>query len=529
MKARRWLRVLLFALVAVVTLAALALAIENYRGRRAWEAYRAQLESKGEVLDWMRLVPAAVPDDQNFAMTPLLAPFTETVMDPQTRQPSYRDTNACARLEKELAWTQHLPAVAGGWREGTPVDLRSWQVALRGQTNASEAVLQAMAGRPRGAPVEDLQFILAQQQAVLKELREAVGRPGVNFKIRYEDGLGLLLPKFSLFKGMARLFQVSALVELAAGNTDAACAEIVVLLELSRKTSSEPLLIATLVRQAVTQLALEPVWEGLVRHQWQEAHLRRIEAALERANLVADAHRCLVGERSFMLAILGGGSEPGGKEGPAGSVEARLLRRYPSGWRHQNQLAIARMFHEAILPAYRPDGPSVDLAASEAVRDEWKIRGDWTRKRVWHPYRIFAQLLMPAIEGVATKTARNQAVVSQARVACVLERHRLTRGQYPLSLEALCPQFADRLPPDPVNGQPFRYRCVPEGYVLYSIGEDLVDDQGAPVAKERGTSPGTRQAKGDRVWLGHEKAAGPAGALGRDAAAAQPPGLDQTP
>src|SRR5579872_4762843 len=58
---------------ALVTFVALGYVEENWRGKRAWEAYRNELEAKGEKLDLKDFIPPPVPDDQNFAMTPFLA------------------------------------------------------------------------------------------------------------------------------------------------------------------------------------------------------------------------------------------------------------------------------------------------------------------------------------------------------------------------------------------------------------------------------------------------------------------------
>ncbi len=52
------------------------------------------------------------------------------------------------------------------------------------------------------------------------------------------------------------------------------------------------------------------------------------------------------------------------------------------------------------------------------------------------------------------------------------------RGEYPEELAALVPEYLPRLPIDYADLQPLRYRRVGEGYLLYSIGEDGVDDGG---------------------------------------------------
>src|SRR5512136_937024 len=66
---RRWL----FVLACLATLTGLFYAVENWRGKRAWEKCRRDLEAKGEVLDWNAYIPARVPDEQNIFKAPKMA------------------------------------------------------------------------------------------------------------------------------------------------------------------------------------------------------------------------------------------------------------------------------------------------------------------------------------------------------------------------------------------------------------------------------------------------------------------------
>src|ERR1017187_9019990 len=63
----------LFVLACLATLTGLFYAVENWRGKRAWEKCRRELEAKGEALDWNALIPAPVPDDQNIYKAPRMA------------------------------------------------------------------------------------------------------------------------------------------------------------------------------------------------------------------------------------------------------------------------------------------------------------------------------------------------------------------------------------------------------------------------------------------------------------------------
>jgi hypothetical protein len=63
----RWTFILLGGLIVLV---ALFYAEENWRGKRAWENCKRELEARGAVLDWNAYIPLPVPDDQNVFKAP---------------------------------------------------------------------------------------------------------------------------------------------------------------------------------------------------------------------------------------------------------------------------------------------------------------------------------------------------------------------------------------------------------------------------------------------------------------------------
>jgi hypothetical protein len=68
-------------------------------------------------------------------------------------------------------------------------------------------------------------------------------------------------------------------------------------------------------------------------------------------------------------------------------------------------------------------------------------------------------------------------------VALAAERCRLGRGGWPDSLADLVPDYSESVPVDPFDGEALRYKRLDGGFVVYSVGEDGVDDGG----KERPT------------------------------------------
>jgi hypothetical protein len=97
----RMARRCMIGLAVLVTLFALFHVEENWRGQRAWNKYRAEMEARGAIFDIQGIIPPPVPDDQNFAMTPLLKPvldiYTHDEMLAKGLTSRHRDTNGYAR------------------------------------------------------------------------------------------------------------------------------------------------------------------------------------------------------------------------------------------------------------------------------------------------------------------------------------------------------------------------------------------------------------------------------------------------
>jgi hypothetical protein len=65
-----------------------------------------------------------------------------------------------------------------------------------------------------------------------------------------------------------------------------------------------------------------------------------------------------------------------------------------------------------------------------------------------------------------------------AQAAVAIERFRLANSHLPEDLAALVPTYMDVVPKDPFDGKPLRYLKRDRGFVVYSVDEDLTDNQG---------------------------------------------------
>jgi hypothetical protein len=501
----RWLaswhhvRLLIFGVACVATLVALAYAEENWRGWHDWQAYRRMLAAKGEKLDLAALAPPPVPDDKNFALTPLFKDAFDYTQGPNGTV--WRDTNALARLEaisadlRPRSGTNEL--ALGTLEQGTFADIPACAAFYRGNTNYPQA-------GPNATAPQVILTALDKFAPDLDELRQAAAtRPLSRFPIHYdyEPTWGILLPHLARIKGLTRLTQVRATAELAAGDPAAAFADLKLGLRLSESIHEEPILIDHLVRLATLGSCLQTVREGLVRHEWNQPQLAELESDLGALDLLAEYRYAMQGERACAIDGLNFLRQQGFRSNPLDFVDTGagqsdygpLFCLMPGGWYYQNMLTIARMHERFTLAA-------VD-ASAHRVFPEVSRKGQQTFEQLsMGPYTVFARALLPALSKAVLKSARMQTLVDAGRVACALEAYRLANGSLPEQLQVLCPRFIAAIPNDVIDGKPLRYHLQPDaGYVLYSIGWNQIDDGGKTVANQKHPKE-LELAQGDWTW-----------------------------
>jgi len=490
----RAVRKVLFVMAALLTLAALLVAEENWRGSRAWANYKRDMEAKGGHFDVARLIPPKVPDDQNFAMTPFIAAvFALPPGDPSLPLKNVTNRNgdyyAAANRGTNISppWFDlpvNRPPHPLGWNYGMAGDLIGWAAAFRGTNSASPPAEIT-------DPVQAATLVLDNLkdcEPTLAELQSAAARPFSRFNIPYEEWdkpvvAQVVMQHFAMAKWLFRYLTLHAEAEMVAGRSDEALKDLNVMFRIDDGLKDEPILISQLVRMACTTIMLQPVGEGLAEHRWSEAQLQILQDRLQKTDLLASTVRALYGERDIC-------------------VNLKFDQGYmmPRGWNRLEQLNLNRAYNETVLPRFdlaaREINPSVNHSMDLAFQSSWQGKG--IIPFLYHT--IMANVTLPGFSRVGEKTAFAQSEVDMAMVACALERCRLARGQYPEDLNALVPRFAAALPHDIINGQPLKYRRLENGrFILYSVGWNEKDDGGV-VAATKGSTPRQDILQGDWVW-----------------------------
>ena len=577
----RWL----FVLACLATLTGLFYAVENWRGKRAWEKCRREQEAKGEVLDWSALIPAPVPDDQNIYKAPKMAEwFVKGAVaaavsgDPSkagnTNAPfslaPHRDADAgpvlltavdvipvngplppwkadaVLRFDDPAAHEQAVKLLndtIGPWVEGAQNkvivarqldQIKPANLVVQADTVPAPTALAKLL-TPRPAPsklwsapslnyfqVEPAgsnafrvslkspvyaaaEYLALSQPAVpdLNLLRQALDRPFARMEGSYEKPFEQPIPNFVRLRSVVQILSQRAQCYLLLGQPEAAWHELALIRNSCRMledkpSGNAPTIVQAMINVAISGLYTQVIADGLRLQAWREPELAAMQKQLTDINLPPLVRSSFNAEpaalcRTFEIALL---TEPRkllfftpNRPGLWEMLKnPRLLfgSLMPRGWIYQNMCTIA-IQGRLIIDLF--DVPNNQVLPRRA--DEIKSQID-SAFSGFSPYTFVAQGTTPNFVKALQTMALNQTLANEAFIACGLERYRLARGQYPDTLEALVPQFADKLPHDIVGGQPLKYHRTANGqFVLYSVGWNGQDDGGVP---------GATNAEGDWVW-----------------------------
>jgi len=492
----------LFVLACLVTLIALFYAEEDWRGWHAWQKFKHKWEAKGEHFDFAGVVPPPVPEDQNFALPPVVSSSYLQILDKNGHRINPPNTNIVDRLIMKAAYKDEWPTNGtGNWQKSTMSDLKVWQEYYR--VLAAKTNEFPIAPQPH-SPADDVLLALSKYGSVVEELRQASQLPYSRFPLNYdvENPAYILLPHLTPLKRTAQMLQLRAIAELKLGQSEKALDDIKLALRLTDSIRTEPILISHLVRLAMVNITLQPIWEGLAENKWSEEQLAELDSELAKLDFLPDYGTALRGEMVFCQKgiidylrrhpeQISNMSGDGDSTQPAPAVSISYL--IPSGWFYQNQLRCSRFMVQQYLPLAdlerRIISPASARHADAAIGLEF---------RHVSPYNRLEAMLFPAFGAALRKYANAQESVDLAQVAVALERYHLAHGAYPESLDALAPQFLGKLPHDIINGQPLHYRRTSDGQiVLYSVGWNETDDGGEPGLKKDGS---VDIRTGDWVW-----------------------------
>ena len=527
----RWIGRTLFsrkmaiAVIVLVTLVALFYAEENFRGKRAWDRYREESEARGIKLDFAAHIPPLIPDSENGANTPLIQSWFP--------KPKPDDTNqwpATYNFASSKITVKRRTTGPGSQDDRFFTDLVAWQQAfarLKEPENKDAKKIE----RNSHATDLDKQEQAAAALAVLAELKayesplDELQAMSAHSKVRYpvtyklDEPFSILIPHLAKLKGIIQVLNLRACAELAAGQTNQAFETVKLMLWICDSVEPEPFLISQLVRIATRQITLQPVWEGLARHQWSEPQLKELQERFLRTDFIGSLDRCLASEQAGGLATIQwmqkqrhrgeamamfdwAESESGspGRSAANKSLGNVIGWFIPNGWFEFEMANYGQLMGQLNRGSWEVEAKAVH----PRVVDENNHRLETQLQRgpvdtLWHHY-VFSRLLLPALGRASMRSSRAQSTAQQAGLACALERYFLAQGKYPDALTDLLPKYLAKVPHEVVSTNAMHYQQTAQGFLLYSIGWDGKDDGGMFLKPINGRPEIINPENGDWVW-----------------------------
>lgn len=526
----RWLRRMLIALVGLVTLVVVFYTMEDWRGKRAWESYKLEMQAKGRAVDWKAFVPPPVADESNIFKAPKMAEWfvgkgtsaLSTNLDALNHTPmgdvvvaelTIISNNAAAskavsiyRLDDPAGMSNAVKQIAvacgpsaksctTGAFFAAPLDqIKPLRIVIQSERPVAVADLEKAFGTKAGVSSSRIEavggnsfrmviikainaadFLAATEsiKADFEVIRQGLARPFVRMDDDYQQLFDIPIPRFVTIRSTVQMLAKRAQCHMLVGDPDKALQEVTLMNDMRRLLDARPMtLVSAMINVAVAGLYADTVADGLRLQVWRESDLVVLQQQLEKVSLLRPVSDSIDSERvgvSQLFETL----KPQKLADIFGGVTSKFLILMPRGWMYQNMVFGGRWMDQ-FEDAIESNRNYILPQKFEMVLREFEAE-------VKHktPYKILAMVGIPNFSRAFQTTGKNQTMANLTYLACALERYRMAKGQYPDALDRLVPQFTQKIPLDIIKGQPLRYRCA-DGmqFTLYSVGWNDTDDGG---------------------------------------------------
>jgi hypothetical protein len=293
---------------------------------------------------------------------------------------------------------------------------------------------------------------LASALAAARKLRTY---PQGRFRLEYKlNVLDTLVPHLQDLASVRSVLGYDALLQAIDGNGEAAMESCLGLLYGCRYTVEEPQLISLQVRNAVYLVDL-----GLIERVLTAKKGPSDKLLLEVQNLLVEEgnrptlYNALRGERASFHYLMSNVAN--------GDVTVPGLT-----WNGDDHAWYLEFMNKALFAA---TATPADISA--------KV-GELGTTALGAPASVKA--LIPDVVKIYHPTMACSARLRAASVGLAVERYRLKNGKWPVSLNALVPDYIRALPIDPGNGQELRFAVLPEGVAIYfNPGMNEIKETGA--------------------------------------------------
>ena len=476
---------------AIVVLALLlsaplgAWVVADRAGRSFWSRVQLTLKGDGEATTLSELArPSIGPDDENYGSITILKNIASEAGQANRETLNEMFTEGSRRIPSHLKPSPGLP----------PVDMADWACFLWIEVETEYAQNPALRKRKqterlpnpilnKGTPSERIENYLNHWEPTISKLREGIDRKRAYFEPPIDSRDRELPESRSMahlgpIRSAALACYLRALLAARNGDSEACLVHLETMSRLAEACANEHQLSAHYEASQIMLMVETAIVEGFRTTLWRDdpGSLRQCMTMLQHVDLhtkLGPALRDYILETTDQIgacATLEGRSmvAPHGTQMPD-------LTWYPPGWYQNQQGVYLGLANAHLFKALRNDACFGDYIEA-AKRFDATLVGSLNFSH--QLITMFTPL--DGIHHAYSVPACAEAYRRMAMVAIALELYAINHQQdVPPSLAALVPAYLEKIPDDPMDGAPMRYRQLPAGsFRLWSIALDLTDDGG---------------------------------------------------
>ncbi len=311
----------------------------------------------------------------------------------------------------------------------------------------------------------------------------------------------VLMPHVQVMRKAARLLVVDTRWAIEQNDSDRAVRNLEALFGISGQVTESKFLIAGLVGLAVQAMALDSVDELLVsKVELSPAQLERIQVAIEKCH--SYEYLSVESERAGVMDVIQRTySDDGNGDGRLTATGLSFWNKFLSA-ASVGQPEMDAPFgnwgttlESAVQTTIAPTSLLI-MATRKQLTEQTNKLFDQYEQHLDKPYfdtsiqqleqevrelgsgYVLLKTLHPAFQTARQANLRIAAQRHGAIAGLAAIQFQLDHGRWPESLNDLVGKYMQEIPLDPIDHRPLRYKILDNGFIVYCIGADQVDDGG---------------------------------------------------
>jgi hypothetical protein len=302
-------------------------------------------------------------------------------------------------------------------------------------------------------------------------------------RIEYKDGFGLLTSELMQIRGITKILLVKACVESELNLYDESVNSSSLIMKMSNSLENEPCLISQLVRESICIMGVDSLGNnGAVLYAKEDINkdCLNVLCKIDNKNAAkagfkgepilayytcADLLNASYGNRFSSLQALGIFTD----KPSIGTIHSYLL-----GYLNPKRFLYGQMifyFNE--------------MSRAYVVLDKPYYEGNVVFKNMIDSIAkgpnndmILVNLIFPAIDKFYLRGEETGAYINVASLGIANRLYKIKHGKFVDSLSELAPEILQSIPKDPFSGFDYIYKKEGDGFIIYSLGENMKDDNG---------------------------------------------------